>query len=323
MKSNDESPESRRQRALALLADKGGRALSEVESILGLDDKTYVTQHKLADTLGISENRLKWLLRRKDKNLEAKEEREHKLRADQTRLKPYQSEGLRFSISLPEDWTVDYDGTGSDFSGLDLVRLVEQTESAEKAYARMLAGLRQSSPSLSTFKSFYKLEKRLAYESFFAAVLGMPSDKELERLAEQDLTADEAYQQLMDDPESFLIGFAEFKAQYDHDLAQRLQSAKNSSALSRMQIGLFEASPTHNPDDVHIVIAKLRLEEPLTAFDLYTMDKPPPEDVPWGSRPANGIEIDGMHGEIYYYIPRSDEKPQERKRSFQDVLPPR
>ena len=106
----------------------------------------------------------------------------------------------------------------------------------------------------------------------------------------------------MKDPETFLVGIEDFKEQYDESAEKRRQAAERHADLERLQVGLFQASPPDNVDAVHVEISKLQLRTELTAMELYQMDKHPPEDVPWGSRPAKALVVDGLEGIPYYFL---------------------
>ena len=95
------------------------------------------------------------------------------------------------------------------------------------------------------------------------------------------------------------------QAKREHE--ERKDEAERHARLERMAVGLFQAAPPHNDDELFVEISKLRLESPLTALDLYTLDKHLAGAAPWGSRPSKGLTVDGMQGVLYYFVMGSDE----------------
>jgi hypothetical protein len=51
-----------------------------------------------------------------------------------------------------------------------------------------------------------------------------------------------------------------------------------------------------------VEVIKLKLTRSMTPLELYQLDKPSPEEVPWNNRPSKGITVDGLQGIKYYYI---------------------
>lgn len=95
------------------------------------------------------------------------------------------------------------------------------------------------------------------------------------------------------------------QAKREHE--ERKDEAERHARLERMAVGLFQAAPPHNDDETFVEISKLRLESPLTALDLYTLDKHLAEAVPWGNRPSKGLTVDGIEGVLYYFVMGSGE----------------
>lgn len=85
-------------------------------------------------------------------------------------------------------------------------------------------------------------------------------------------------------------------------IEEAVEVAERQARLEKMQTGLFQAAPADRANAVETEISRLRLDEPLTAFELYQLDKLPVTNVPWGNRPRNGIMVDGLHGVLYYYL---------------------
>jgi hypothetical protein len=79
-------------------------------------------------------------------------------------------------------------------------------------------------------------------------------------------------------------------------------SLEQKAKLAQMELGLFQASPSNNENELWIEVIKLKLAKPITALELYELDKSPPEQVPTGSRPSSGVDVDGLHGVKYYYV---------------------
>jgi hypothetical protein len=82
---------------------------------------------------------------------------------------------------------------------------------------------------------------------------------------------------------------------------ERKEDAERHARLERMTVGLFQAAPLDNRDELIVEVIKWRLESPMTAMDLYSLDKHLPEAVPWGNRPSKGLVVDGLQGVLYYF----------------------
>jgi hypothetical protein len=101
------------------------------------------------------------------------------------------------------------------------------------------------------------------------------------------------------------------------DLRNRLQAnreheelkaeAERHARLERMTVSIFQAAPPDDHDEAFIEITKLRLDSPLTAMDLYNLDKRLAKSVPWGNRPRNGLVVDGLQGIVYYFVMKTGE----------------
>ena len=87
----------------------------------------------------------------------------------------------------------------------------------------------------------------------------------------------------------------DYKRERDELEAQRSKSAQ-------MELGLFQAFLHNSKDNLSVEVAKLELNKPMTALELYELDKPPEEQVPIGNRPSKGINLDGLQGVKYYYV---------------------
>jgi hypothetical protein len=95
------------------------------------------------------------------------------------------------------------------------------------------------------------------------------------------------------------------QAQREHE--ERKGDAERHARLERMAVGLFQAAPPADDDEPFVEITKLRLESPLTAMDLYNLDKHLPEAVPWGNRPSKELTVDGVQGVVYYFAMNTSE----------------
>lgn len=97
------------------------------------------------------------------------------------------------------------------------------------------------------------------------------------------------------------------RAKREHE--ERRDEAERHARLERMAVGLFQAAPPRDDDEPFVEISKLRLESPLTAMDLYILDKHLPEKVVWGNRPSKGLTVDGMEGVLYYFVMGGEGRP--------------
>ena len=317
-----------RRKALEILRSRGRRALDDVEKMLGWEHPIGI--NGMAQQLGITIGQLRYMLFRKEWQKEAKERRIAKKEAGEIEFIAYTSSKLKFTISFPAHWRVDSDilETESDSatfeqayaafqktfpdSGMsledyrrELHKCEAQREvSAKKAYQRLLKEERAKVVKFVEFKKVYECNRLQAYRLFFEKLLGTPVDEEMEALASRELSAKEVYNFLMEDPQTFLIEFEEFKYNYDASFHAKRASAENDMRLQRMMVGLFQIAPpdNENEDEINIEVTKLRLTNSFTALDLYNLDKQPSETVPWGNRPSKGIVVDGLQGVLYYYL---------------------
>lgn len=238
----------------------------------------------------------------------------------------YTSSKLEFFISVPSNWKVNRDRLeaepGSSWeeayktfrqtfpdSAMTLEEFKQQVEqpgkpvSAEKSYEKLLEEQRSSALGFEEFKKIYEEDKKKAYKAFFETCLGMPADEDIEKdYVSRDLCAEEAYKRLMEDPETFVISFEEFEQQYKEEQERQREQEGKRKALSQMEEGYFEASPPDDENYSSVEVTKLKLTRSMTPLELYQLDKPSPEAVPWGNRPSKGITVDGLQGIKYYYI---------------------
>lgn len=234
---------------------------------------------------------------------------------------------LRFSISIPSDWKVSADRSElepwiSEEEAYEVFRRTlpdssmtleefnrqatevarEKKVPAEEAYENLLESERAKAIKLNEFKKIYERDKKEGYKAFFEKLLGMPPDEMMEGFAANELSAEEAHARLMADTETFLIGFAEFKEQYEREQEQRRQAERRREELAQMELGYFEASPANDEDYLSVEVTKLKLTRAMTPLELYQLDKPIPEVLPWGNRPSKGITVDSLQGIKYYYV---------------------
>lgn len=322
------APPEIRHKALGMLRSRGYRALSEVEQLLRGSQVIRMTLRRMAQQLGITEGQLHYMLFRKEIRKQAKERRIAEKEARNTKYMTYTSSKLKFSLSFPADWRVTTDMLQIESDGItleqayadfqkmfpdsgvsleDYRREVDEWEPqreipAEEAYQRLLEEERAKAARFKEFKKAYERDRRQAYRLFFEKLLGTPLDEEIKALASRQLSAENAYNGLIEDPQTFLVSFSEFKEQYEWDQRERRASEEKRAKLSQMEQGLFEASHPNSEDAPSVEVTKLKLTKPMTALELYQLDKPPPEHVPTGSRPSKGIDVDGLHGVKYYYV---------------------
>lgn len=326
--SDELAPPEIRDKALEMLRSRGRDALSEVKNLLAWTG----TLSQMAQQLGITKSQFYYMLFREELRKEAKERRIVEKEARKVDYTTYTSSELKFSISFPADWKVTTEQIESDEqiesegitleqayaafqkmfpdSGISLEdyrRGVDEWEPqreipAEEAYQRLLEDERAKAARFKEFKKAYERDRRQAYRLFFEKLLGTPIDEEIEALAARQLSAGEAYNSLMEDSATFLISFSEFKEHYEWDQERRREAERKREELAEMEEGFFEASPSTSEDDLSVEVTRLKLTRPMTALELYKMDKPPSEEVPRGSRPSKCIDVDGLHGVKYYYV---------------------
>jgi hypothetical protein len=246
--------------------------------------------------------------------------------SEDIRYASYTSSKLGFSISIPSNWEVNEDrleaepgpgweevykhfGQAFPDSTMTLEEFKQQVEqprrpvSAQEAYKKLLEEQRASALSFEKFKKIYEEDKKKAYKAFFETCLGIPTDEDIEKeYVSRDLYAEEAYKRLMEDPETFLISFEEFEQQYKEEQERQREQERKREKLSQMEEGYFEASSPDDENYPSVEVTKLRLTRIMTPLELYQLDKPRPEAVPWGNRPSKGITVNGLQGIKYYYI---------------------
>jgi hypothetical protein len=234
---------------------------------------------------------------------------------------------LRFSISIPSDWKVSTDGsevelwiseeeanevfrqtlpdssmTLDEFKKQATELLGEKKVSAEEAYGNLFESERAKAIELNEFKKIYERDKKEGYKAFFEKLLVMPPDEMIEGFAAKEISAEEAHTNLMAKPETFLIGFEEFKELYELEQEQQREAERRRDELAQMEVGYFEASPANDEDYPCVEVTKLKLTRVMSPLELYQLDKPIPEVVPWGNRPSKGITVDNLQGVKYYYV---------------------
>jgi hypothetical protein len=153
------------------------------------------------------------------------------------------------------------------------------------------------------FEKFYGRNRMQAYRLFFEKLLRTLSDDSIVALTSRELTATQAYHRLTEDPETFLVSFPKFKEYHEWILQRQRQKDEDEAELCRMELGLFTVSSSGSDDSPGADIVKLRLTKFITALELYKMDKPLSEHALTGNRSKWGVDVDGLHGEKYYYIP--------------------
>ncbi len=249
-----------------------------------------------------------------------------KEKSGNTKYANYASSKLGFSISIPSNWKVNtdrleaepgpsreevYEAFSQAFpdSAMTLEEFKQQSEqprrpaSAQEAYEKLLEEQRASALSFEKFNKIYNEDKKRAYKAFFETCLGMPTDEYIEKeYVSRDLSAEEAYKKLMEDPETFLISFEEFDQQYKEEQERQRERERRKEELSQMEEGYFEALPPDDENYPSVEVTKLNLSRSMSPLELYQLDKPNPEAVPWGNRPSKGITVDGLQGVKYYYI---------------------
>ncbi len=262
----DSPPREVRAEALQLLRSKGRVALNEVERLLGWEKPFGMTNHQMAQKLGITEGQLKYLLHRDYLREKAKERRIAESDTKKIAFVTHTSHKLRFSISLPENW-----------------RVITDTHEWSQLAQEYLEYLLRS-------KSGKKPTRFLAYAR----------------------VSDDGRIRPLTDFEERLVAKEEYE--------DRKVNAEQHARLEQMATGLFQAELPDHKDEVFVEVTKLRLDGPLTAHDLYQLDKHLPEEVPWGSRPNKGIVVDGLSGVVYYYMMRYDDSPQDEPVFFNVYL---
>lgn len=250
-------PPGVRAEALKLLRSKGSIALNEVERLLGWDRPFGMTNRQMAQKLGITEGKLKYLIHRDYLCAKARERRIAESDAKKTAFVTQTSHKLRFSISLPENW-----------------RVITDTHEWLQLAQEYLEYFVHSKPGKKPTR--------------FMAYARVSDDGRIRTLTnfEERLVAKEEYE-------------------------ERKANTEQHAHLEQMATGLFQAELPDYKDDAFVEVTTLQLDGPLTALDLYKLDKQLPEEVSWGSRPEKGMVVDGLYGVVYYYMMRYDDSPQD------------
>ncbi len=120
---------------------------------------------------------------------------------------------------------------------------------------------------------------------------------------QNNITVENLYKTLVEDTGISGISFQEFKKRYEEELKKELDRENIEAEAIFTEEGHFEASPTIDDIDYpSIEVIKLNLHRSMTPIELYQIDKPSSEEVPWGNRPSAGITVDGLKGVKYFYI---------------------
>jgi len=313
------TPETR-DKALEMLRSRQCDALREVAKLLGWESYIAMGDKMMAQKLGITKWQLRYMIFRDQFQKEAKERLIAEKEARNIKYITYTSRKLNFSISFPSDWNVYTDRLETEpgpsweeayetfrhtvpDSATTIEEFKQQVEqplgqiSAEEVYEKLLEKLKSSAMDFEEFKKIYERDKKIAYKEFFETCLVVPPDEVIEKeYSIRSLSAKKAYKILMENPETFFVSFEKFKENYKEDQEQRREK------LAQMELGYFEVSPYDKKDDLFVEVTKLKLTRPMTPLELYQLDKPNPEVVPWGNRPSMGITVDNLHGIKYYYI---------------------
>ena len=186
-------------------------------------------------------------------------------------------------------------------------KYVSKNLSVEEAYMKLIKEPRTylafdvekaSILSFKKFKKLYEEDKKKAYKEFFEKYAGMPTNNYIEKeYVSRNLSAEEAYKKLMEDPKTFPISFKEFEQQYKEEQERE----RKEEELSQMKEGYFEASPPDDKDSPFVEVTKLKLTRPMTPLELYQLVEPYPDAESWGNRFPKGITVDGLQGIKYNY----------------------
>jgi len=319
------TPETR-DKALEMLRSRQCNALREVEKLLGWESSMAMGDSLMAQKLGITKWQLSYMIFRDKFQKEAKERLIAEKEARNIKYTTYTSSKLKFSISFPSDWKVSIDRLETEpgpsweevyeafrhtvpDSTTTLEEFKQQAEQPpgqigdEEAYEKLLEELKGLAMGFEEFKKIYERDKKRAYKEFFKTCPGVPPDEVIEKeYASRDLSGKEAYKMLIKDLETFIVSFEEFKDNYEKDQERRREAERGREELAQMEVGYFEVSSYDDEDYPSVEVTKLKLTRPMTPLELYQLDKPNPEAVPWGNRPSTGITVDSLHGIKYYYI---------------------
>lgn len=223
-----------------------------------------------------------------------------------TRRELSAKEAYKQLIDDPESYYVSFEEFKRVF-GSELKR--PSIEKIKKEYENALKSYKAKALSLDKFSELYERDKKKAYIAFFETCIGMPPDEDIEQYTSRNLTAKEAYKQLIDDPETFMVGFEEFKRVCESEYEGKERKLEREKLRDEMieDIGWFEASPPENEDFVSVEVSKIKLKKhPMYALELYELDKPDSSDIPWGNRPSKPLIVDGLEAIKYYFAYEND-----------------
>jgi len=260
-------PAEVRSRALEMLSSKGKHAIKDVEKLLGLG--TWWGMDELARRLGITRYKLKYVLARDYFLAREKDERIAKEAAASIQGEVVMSQELGFRIWLPNGWKATQEN--DDVEDVSIVIPGEKQISTEEAYRKLLDQEHAKVIGKKVFNKLFIQDKKRAYITFFKNLLGTPTDDEIDKLASKGISADEAYKELMADPETFIVDFADFKNQYELQQEQQrvmLQSELQLREKQGSQVGYWLAESTHNniEDMVSVEVTKFKFREPMTSL---------------------------------------------------------
>ncbi len=119
---------------------------------------------------------------------------------------------------------------------------------------------------------------------------------------QNNITVENLYKTLVEDTGISGISFQEFKKRYKEELKKELDRENIEAEAIFTEEGHFEASPTDDSDYPSVEVIKLNLYRSIPPIELYQIDKPGSEEVPWGNRPSAGITVDGLKGVKFFYI---------------------
>jgi len=293
------APPEIRDAALNLLRSQGYRALSDVEKMLRLEGPSAVKDRRMAQKLGISKDQLIYLMFRDEYRKLAKKRREAAKKARTIDHITHKSVALGFTVSYPPDWVIcDHRITAET----EIVPILPYQVSAEEAYNEMLHSIRSSVISEGCFQALYEKDKVEAYREFFKGCPGTPSDEQIRKeYANRNLSAEESYRVLMDDPETFIVSFDYFKQGFEMDQQLDRIYAANRYELSQMENGYFQASSADDTDHACVEIIKLEMVRHMSPLELYELDKPCDGSHLDGRRPAKCTLVDGLPAVKYFY----------------------
>ena len=152
---------------------------------------------------------------------------------------------------------------------------------------------------------------RLAQEYLEHFLESKPGENPM-RFSRYSRLSDDGHIRPLTDFEERLVAKEEYR--------ERKANAEQHARLEKMATGLFQAKlPDHN-DEAFVEVTRMQLDSPLTALDLYELDKYLPEEVSWGNRPKKGMVVDGLSGVAYYHMMSYDHSPQDEPVFFNVYL---